>query len=111
MRHLAERFCLGNQVERLPGGKVLIHDARPFDSGVPAGFSDLFGVRPVVITEDMVGQTIGQAVFGEVKTETGRVSDKQLAFLQAMTKRGALAGVWRSVADALAMCRGEKGKL
>ena len=89
----------GNDITRLPDGSLLIRDPRPFETGVPPGFSDTFGLVEITITPDMVGQ---------VKTETGRVSPKQSAFLAAMSKRGALAGVWRSVQDALSMVRGAK---
>lgn len=84
-------------------GDVVIRDARPFTTGLPEGFSDTFGVLAVTVTPEMVGQVIGQAVFGEVKTESGRLSPKQAAFLQAMKRHGARAGVWRSPGDALAM--------
>jgi len=84
-------------------GDVVISQARPFDTGLPEGFSDTFGVLRVTITPDMVGQHIGQAVFGEVKDATGRVGPRQAAFLSAMRNHGALAGVWRSPDDALAM--------
>lgn len=99
----------GNNITRLPDGSLLIRDPRPFETGVPPGFSDTFGLVEITITPDMVGKVIAQALFGEVKTETGRVSPKQSAFLAAMSKRGALAGVWRSVSDALRMVRGAKG--
>ena len=89
-------------VQRLADGSILIRNPRPFSTGVPPGFSDTFGVKTVEVTQDMVGQVIGQAVFGEIKTPTGRVQPKQAAFLQAMKNSGALAGVWRSVSDALA---------
>lgn len=95
----------GNKVDKLPGGRVLIHDARPFSTGLPPGFADTFGLVPVVITPDMVGQTIGQFLAGEVKTADGRLSDKQRAFLQAISNNGGRAGVWRSVEDALRMVR------
>lgn len=90
-------------IERQRDGSILIRNPRPFTTGLPAGFSDTFGVKRVTITQDMVGQVIGQAVFGEIKTPTGRVSTQQAAFLQAMKNNGARAGVWRSVDDALAM--------
>ncbi|MDT9046454.1 MULTISPECIES: hypothetical protein [Enterobacteriaceae] len=91
-------------------GDVVLRQARPFSTGLPEGFSDTFGVVQVTITADMVGQVLGVALFGEVKDEDGRVKPKQSAFLRAMTNYGALAGVWRSVADALRMVRGAKGK-
>lgn len=91
----------GNDVRMLPDGSIIIKDPRPFSSGVPKGFSDLFGVQEVTITPDMVGKKIGVAVFGEVKSERGQLSAPQAAFLQAMSNKGARAGVWRSVDDAL----------
>lgn len=91
-------------------GDVLLRNARPFSTGLPPGFSDTFGVVPVVITADMVGQTIGQFLAGEIKTPTGRLSDKQGAFLRAIKNNGGRAAVWRSPADALATVLGEESK-
>lgn len=98
----------GSKVDRLPGGRVLIHDARPFNTGLPPGFSDTFGLVKTIITPDMVGDTIGQFLAGEVKTISGRVSPKQAAFLQAISANGGRAGVWRSSEDALATVLGGK---
>lgn len=95
---------------RFPNGDVLLRNARPFSTGLPPGFSDTFGVVPVVITADMVGQTIGQFLAGEIKTPTGRLSDKQGAFLRAIKNNGGRAAVWRSPADALATVLGEESK-
>lgn len=80
---------------RVNVGSGRTYDGRHFDTGVPAGFSDLFGVR----TAD------GKAVFIEVKTRSGRVSGKQQDFLTAMKKSGAIAGVCRSVEDALELIK------
>lgn len=97
----------GTKVERLPGNRVLIHGARPFTTGLPPGFSDLFGMVPVTITPDMVGQTFARFVALEVKTPNGRPSDKQAKFLAAVTAQGGLAGIVRSPADALQVIGGE----
>lgn len=97
----------GSKVDRLQGGRVLIHDARPFSTGLPPGFADTFGLVRVTITPDMVGRELGQFLAGEIKTPTGRVSDKQAAFLAAINSNGGRAGIWRSVDDALRMVRGE----
>ena len=103
------------QVQRGPGAVVLgardvvIREARPFNTGLPPGFSDTFGGVPLVITPDMVGRKVLQFLAGEVKDEGGRVSPKQAAFLQAINMHGGRAGVWRSVDDALAMVLGDKG--
>ncbi|MNK29179.1 VRR-NUC domain protein [compost metagenome] len=91
-------------------GDVVLRKARPFDTGLPPGFSDTFGFVQVTITEDMVGQKFPLAMFGEIKTATGRVSPLQAAFLQAMKNHGARADVWRSVEDALATVQGEESK-
>ena len=92
----------GSRTERLSAGRMLIHDARPFSTGLPPGFSDLFGLVPVTITPDMVGRTVGVFFGLEVKTPTGRLSDKQGAFLSAITAKGGIGEIVRSGADALA---------
>lgn len=89
-------------------GDVLIKQARPFDTGLPVGFSDLFGLVKVTITPDMVGQEIGVFVGAEVKDEFGRVSPKQAAFLKAVNDNGGRAGIVRSVHDAEQLVAGER---
>lgn len=93
-------------VSRLPDGSLLIRNPRPFDTGVPAGFSDTFGVSSQIITHDMVGDTVGIAHFIEYKTATGKPSAKQTAFIQAMRRLGARAGVARSADEAVAIALG-----
>lgn len=77
-------------------GKVRTSDGRYFDTGLPRGFSDLFGFRPD-----------GQIFFIEVKNETGRLRPEQEKFIERMRKFGALAGVARSVEDALDIVGGK----
>lgn len=71
-------------------GKVRIADGRYFDTGLPKGFSDLFGFRPD-----------GQIFFIEVKNKIGRVRPEQVKFIERMRSSGALAGVARNIAEAL----------
>lgn len=59
--------------------------------GLPKGYSDLSGVR----------RCDGRAVFIECKTSTGRVRPEQERFLAAVREIHALAGVARSVEDAM----------
>lgn len=59
--------------------------------GLPTGYSDLSGVR----------KSDGRAVFIEVKTPKGVVSDEQKHFLYQMQECGAIAGICRSPEDAL----------
>jgi hypothetical protein len=83
----------GHFVARANVGLFFTKDGRPVHAGLPVGFSDLFGHR--------AGDA--RAFYLEVKTSTGRVSPQQLAFIAAMKKRGALAGVVRSVDEARAV--------
>ena len=53
-------------------GRVRTTDGRYFSTGLPAGFSDLFGFR----------KSDGKAVFIEVKTPSGRVTAQQENFLR-----------------------------
>lgn len=71
-------------------GLFYTFDGRQISTGVPAGFSDLFGFR----------KKDGRAFFIEVKSKGGRPSKKQLDFIKAVKKQGALAGVAWSVEDA-----------
>ena len=80
----------GHTVFRANVGKVRMADGRYFDTGLPKGFPDLFGFRPD-----------GRIFFIEVKNETGKLRPEQEKFIEQMRKRGALAGVARSVADAM----------
>lgn len=85
----------GHAVFRANVGQFFTQDGRPIRTGLPPGFSDLFGFR----AKD------ARAFFLEVKTPTGRPTDRQLQFLQAMSGRGALTGVVRSVEDARQVLR------
>lgn len=71
-------------------GSGVTYDGRHFDTGLPKGFSDLFGFR----------LSDGKAVFIEVKNIMGRVRPEQQNFIEKMRSYGALAGVARSVEDA-----------
>lgn len=96
----------GREVIKLANGDLLIKGPRPFNTGLPPGFSDLFGLVAVTITPDMVGQKVGVFFAAEVKTAKGRASEKQTAFLRAIINNGGRAGVVRSPADALGIVKG-----
>lgn len=95
----------------LQPGDVVLRAARPFTTGLPAGFADTFGLATRIITMEMVGQKIGVYIAGEIKTERGRVSDKQAAYLRAVNDNGGVADVWRTVEDARATVARAKGKV
>lgn len=65
------------------------------------GGSDLICITPTVITQEMVGQKIGVFTAIEVKTQKGRPSKEQTAFIQAVISFGGRAGIARSPQEAL----------
>lgn len=76
-------------------GRVKMKDGRWFDTGLPKGFCDLFGFR-----------NDGQIFFIEVKNGKGRTSEKQDSFMKLVKQNGALAGIARSVEDAMKIING-----
>lgn len=80
----------GHAVFRANVGLFFTKDGRPVRSGLPVGFSDLFGFRA----------SDARAFFLEVKTARGVWTDRQRGFLQAMAGRGAITGIVRSVDEA-----------
>jgi len=86
----------GDLVTKLPNGDMLIKNARPFNSGLPAGFSDLFGLTGA-----------GTFVAIEVKSPQGRLTDKQAHFLDFIAGRGGISGVARSVDEARRLLAGK----
>lgn len=87
-------------------GDIVLRQARPFSTGLPAGFSDLFGLVPVVITPEMVGQTVAVFAALEVK-DKAKASDEQSNFIKAVNDNGGRAGVVRSIDDAVRIVVGE----
>ena len=72
--------------------------------GLCPGSSDLIGLRQVTITPDMVGQQLAVFVAIEVK-DRGRATEQQQAFISLVQQAGGLAGIARSVADALSILK------
>lgn len=66
-------------------------DGRMVSTGLPKGFSDLFGFR----------KSDGKIFFLEVKNEKGRLRADQRHFIEMMRKNGAIAGVARSAEEAI----------
>jgi hypothetical protein len=68
--------------------------------GLCTGSPDLIGWRSVEITPEMVGRRVAVFVGIEVKTETGRLTAEQAAFIVALKNAGGLADVARSAEEA-----------
>lgn len=88
IRVALSEYCV---IFRINVGTGYTKDGRYFTTGVPVGFSDLFGVR----------KSDGRAVFIEVKTKAGRATKKQEQFIQQMKLNGAIAGICRSAEEAV----------
>jgi len=89
----------------LQGRNVFIRDAYPIRMGLCTGGSDLVGWTPVTITPEMVGKRV--AVFTAVELKIGKLptTEDQDRFLSRVAEAGGVAGVARSVADALELLR------
>ena len=93
----ADTRLFRNQVGSLPDPRT----GRLVTFGLARGSADLIGWRTVVITPEMVGQRIAVFTSIEVKTPTGRMRPEQQAWLGVVRGAGGIAGVARSVPDAL----------
>lgn len=97
----------GNQIERKSNGSVLIQDARLFTTGLPAGFPDLFGVRSIEITPEMVGKKMALFTFLEVKQPGKRPTVAQQRMVNFLCEAGCRGGIAHSVEEAAALIRGD----
>jgi hypothetical protein len=79
---------------------VCVRDGARIPFGLAVGSPDLIGWKRVMISADMVGQSVAVAIGVEVKSATGRIRPEQRAFLQHMQSFGACAGIARSVEEA-----------
>jgi hypothetical protein len=82
-------------------GTLRDQHGRPVSFGLARGSADLIGYRTITITPDMVGQQVAVFTSIEVKTPTGRIRPEQQAWLETIQAAGGIAGVARSVEDAL----------
>ena len=76
-------------------------NGRPVSFGLCKGSADLIGWRSVTITPEMVGQQIAVFTSIEVKAATGRIRPEQQQWLNAVQAAGGIAGVARSVGEAM----------
>lgn len=75
-------------------GTVTIADARMIQAGLCVGGADIIGIEPG-----------GRFLAVEVKSATGRARPEQIKFMDAVIKAGGIAGIARSVDDALELIR------
>jgi hypothetical protein len=82
-------------------GTLRDQHGRPVSFGLCKGSADLIGYRTVTITPEMVGQQVAVFASIEVKTPAGRIRPEQQAWMETVQAAGGIAGVARSVEDAL----------
>jgi hypothetical protein len=82
-------------------GTLKDQNGRPVQFGLCKGSADLIGYRSIAITPEMVGQQVAVFLSIEVKTPTGRLRPEQQQWLDTVQAAGGIAGVARSVEDAL----------
>ena len=88
-------------VSRLKDGSVLIRKPRRVGFGLGGeGGSDLIGFRSVLVTPEMVGQTIAVFAAVEVKSATGTPTAEQRNFINMVIDHGGRAGIARSPEEA-----------
>lgn len=80
---------MGKQIHR-EGDQVTLTNARMMTFGLCVGSSDIIGIAPC-----------GRFLAIEVKTPKGRATKEQLRFIEAVKAAGGIAGIARSVEDAL----------
>jgi len=76
-------------------GSIIIDEPRPLHAGLCVGSSDIIGIAPD-----------GRFLAVEVKTATGKPTPEQIRFIDAVRLKGGIAGVCRSVEDALELLTG-----
>ena len=84
-------------------GTLRDQHGRPVQFGLAKGSADLIGWTTRTITPDMVGQQVAVFTSIEVKTATGRLRPDQRQWLEAVQAAGGIAGVARSVEDAMGL--------
>ncbi len=95
----------GRIVSQTPS-RIILDPYRAVHFGLAPGSSDLIGLQSIEITSDMVGQRIAVFTSIEVKTPAGRLTAEQGRFIDAVVDLGGIAGVARSVEQALNIVEG-----
>jgi len=82
-------------------GTLRDQHGRPVSFGLCKGSADLIGWTIRTITPEMVGSQVAVFTSIEVKTPTGRLRPEQKQWLDVVQAAGGIAGVARSVDEAL----------
>jgi len=101
-QHIRLACSIGNcRLFRNNTGTLRDQHGRPVQFGLCKGSADLIGWTSRTITPEMVGQQIAVFTSIEVKSSSGRVKPEQQQWLNAVQAAGGIAGVARSVGEAM----------
>jgi hypothetical protein len=93
--------CWAGKVIKKDKGNVTIENARFINAGLCKGSNDIIGITPVLITQEMVGKTLGVFTGIEVKTKIGRLSDEQKIFDANVNRINGVSFTARSAEEAV----------
>lgn len=86
----------GEEIIKNADGSITIKRPRRFKTGLPTGFPDLFGLKSITITPDMVGKKIAVFAFIEVKQPKKKPTKVQENMIDFLLNNGAIGGVAHS---------------
>jgi len=69
--------------------------------GLCTGSSDIIGCTPIVVTNKMVGKTVGVFTAIEVKSDKGKPTKEQSSFIEMVKNNGGISGIARSDKESL----------
>jgi hypothetical protein len=95
-----------NDITKMADGTLILRNPRPFSTGLPAGFHDIFGFVPTVITAEMVGQTVAVFASVDAKSAKGKPREAQQRFADAVIRAGGRSGFARDAESAVQIIRG-----
>lgn len=90
----------GTVIERTPA-RLVLENYRPLHAGLVKGSSDMVGLHPVLVTEQMVGSRLAVFTGIEAKTKRGRATKEQENFIRFVRQFGGIAGIARSPDEAV----------
>lgn len=91
------RVAANGEIHKLMKGDVIVKAARYIKFGLTVGSHDMIGWRPLLITQEMVGQTIAQFTSMEVKTEDLKATPEQITWRDNVNEAGGHAKIVYSV--------------
>jgi len=86
-----------------PNEIVVLKNPRPVRFGLQVGSGDLIGMQSKIITPEMLNQRVAIFLSVETKTDIGSVSPEQKNWAEFVRSFGGIAGVARSVDDAISL--------